>query len=404
MSQPILVAAAVDYEMITGRRHGDLAERIANEVKQRRRLDAGIDPPPVTAINLPNSSLEAKRQRELEGGIVIVGRSTFKEFMAGLKRGWTEGLEKVDKEEQLARTLESDGHFDEPEIVPASLGFGDDEPIPTPSKLAPSQPFSPFAPPLLKKAAPASTPDASLIPSTLNIPPHTLPPQPPILLVSFLNHIGLTYIPHMIWDFFNERHRVKAGAEDAYRLIVGETRPILGPTEQVSAFVGGDDTYAEPTPGQAYQTDSQVSTDLDFDKDKEAYYKKSLVRSFLSDIEKARQEYYSALPKKLETARALARGDREPTKDEKNYPPPTEVELRAERMKKELRWRSDEKGWKIVRPESPVVWDERFRDVLYVFVTPSPEREAEFQAHARSILEREKLKEQGDKQARESES
>ena len=42
-------------------------------------------------------------------------RHTVKECMAGLKRGWTDGLEVVDREEQLARMLEEDGKFDEPE-------------------------------------------------------------------------------------------------------------------------------------------------------------------------------------------------------------------------------------------------------------------------------------------------
>ena len=51
-----------------------------------------------------------------------------------------------------------------------------------------------------------------------------------------------------------------------------------------------------------------------------------------------------------------------------------------------------------VRPESPVAWDERFRDVLQVFVTPSAEREAEFQAQAQSILDSEKQKERADQQ------
>ena len=67
-------------------------------------------------------------------------------------------------------------------------------------------------------------------------------------------------------------------------------------------------------------------------------------------------------------------------------------------MKKELRWRSDEKGWEIVRPESPVAWDARFSNVLRVFTTPSLESEAEFQAQARSIWQQEKLKQQESEQ------
>ncbi|KAI0093892.1 inner membrane protein import complex subunit Tim54-domain-containing protein [Irpex rosettiformis] len=398
--KPILNAAAIDHVMINGRRHGDLADRIANDIKKLRRIQAGIDPPPPNPMNLTTSTQEAKRQRELEGGIIIVGRPAFKEFMTGLKRGWTEGLEIVDKEEQLAQTLENDGQFDEPDSHPASdLDYSDDEPIPTQSKLAPSKPFSPFSPPLLRQKSSMPSPSSSggtdSIPPSLNAPPSIIPPQPPVLLVSFLDYIGLTYIPHMIYDFFNERHKVRAGAEDAYRIIVGQTRPMTGRASELLAAHSDDDASGvEPIPADGCQSNTSIApTDLDFNKDVESYYKKSYVTSFLTDIGKARENYYSELTKKLETARALARGTREPTKEEQNYPPPTEVELRAERMKKELRWRSEEKGWEIIRPKAATAWDPRFEGVLGVFAQPSLEREAQFQAEAQAIWEREKEKE-----------
>ena len=115
--------------MINGRRHGALADTIADKIKARRRLDAGIDQHPQNLMSLPNRSPEDLRRRELEGGIVIVGRPAFKEFMAGLKRGWTEGLEIVDREERLAHALGSDGRFDEPvEEVAVDLGDVGGEP------------------------------------------------------------------------------------------------------------------------------------------------------------------------------------------------------------------------------------------------------------------------------------
>lgn len=112
-------------------------------------------------------------------------------------------------------------------------------------------------------------------------------------------------------------------------------------------------------------------SDLQFDRDAETYYKTSL-SSIPADIEKARKKYYDALPAQLETARAISRGTREMTKDEKENPPPTEVELRAERMKKEKRWRGDLEGWEIVKPEQDVAWDERFTHALRVFVDSQP--------------------------------
>lgn len=356
--------------MITGRRHGDLANRIAEDIKARRRLEAGLDPPPPNPMNIPTLSLDQHRRQELEGGIVIVGRPTFKEFMAGLKRGWTETLVKEDREEKLAVELELDGRFDEPQeldAVPVDLGDMDDEPIPTASRLPPSKGFSPFTPPHLRgsQQAPASSSSFSSQaaaqsedPAASIPPPAALPAYPPILFVDFLNHIGFTQIPIMIWEFFNERHKVRSGAEAALKLVLNEARPFIAPPP--SLF--NDDTQLSESP---------IPTDLDYNKHVERWYKGSIVKSFVSDIEKAREGYYKELPAKLDIARALARGTREPTKDEQSFPPPTEVQLRAERLKKELRWRSDLAGWEIVKPEKDVEWDERFRGVLKVFVEPA---------------------------------
>ncbi|KAI0636678.1 inner membrane protein import complex subunit Tim54-domain-containing protein [Trametes polyzona] len=369
--KPILVAAAIDYDMVKGRRHGDIARHVADKIRKERRIMAGLDQPFTGPMPLPGSSFDEKRQRELDGGIIIVGRHTLKEFMAGLKRGWTEGLETVDREEQLSRLLESDGKFDEPEPEPtAEAPVGEGEPIPTPSRIPSSNAFSILKNPALR--APPPPKPAESVPDHLNAPPAEIPPQPPMLLASFTNYIGFTQIPLMIWDFFNERYKVAEGAEAAYRLIKGSTRPFTAPPPEVLALTSEVVSGDSPKPYQAEVT----PTDLDFDREAESYYKKKVVREFLSEIESARKEYYASLAKKLEVARALSRGTREPTKEERENPPPTEVELRAERLKKELRWTADEEGWNIIRPDKGVEWDERFRNKLRVYTDPSPEQDA----------------------------
>ena len=351
--QPIFVAAAVDYTIIAGKRHGDLATRVANDIKTERRVALGLEQPRLSAPTLSDKGLtEAKRRRLLEGGTVIVGRAAFKEYAAGLRRGWTESLERVDDEEQLSNELERDGHFDEPEEVspapsPAeNMTMTDDEPIPTPSRLPPSRPppglYSPLS--AAMRSGPSSSPSPpSTTPSTRDPgadvpPPANLPPQPPLLLVPFVNLVGIKLVPLMIWDFFNERHKVRAGAEAAYKLVSRTTRPF-------------------------------ERADLDFDASAETYYKSSTA-TIPTEVKKVREEYYKALPEKLATARALARREREPTKLEIEAPPPTEVELRAETLKKETRWRRDERGWELVRPNTPVEWDDRWEGALEVFVDP----------------------------------
>ena len=344
--QPILVAAAVDFEMVAGKRQGDLTRRIANEVRLRRRLDLGMDPvPPMGQSVATYRPLAERRKHELEGGIVIIGRPTFKEFMAGLKMGWTDGLEEVDPDEQLARELASDGHFDEPE----DAAVGDNNKASDSPKI-PGLSSPLYSPILTHPSHPSSTEARLPFSESLNTPPTTIPPTPPLLLVRFTNYVGFTQIPRMMWDFFNQRHKVRSGAEAGYRLVMNHTRPVIPPSGEPEL--------------QTYE-----NGDLDFDNRVESFYKKSL-SPISADIDKARNRYNEALPAKLANARALARGTREPTKDEKEHPPPTEVELRAERMKNEQRWRRDLEGWDIVKPTQNVVWDDRFRDSLRIFINP----------------------------------
>lgn len=364
--QPILVAAAVDYEMVTGKRHGDIAKRVAEEVRKRRRLDAGLDQDSEVVKVLPTyKTPDERRRRELDGGIVIIGRPTFKEFMAGLQKGWSGSLEKIDAEEELARELENDTHFDEPEDP---RDFADHEPATdskqSPLVLAQSTPvFSPYAQmrPTSQQPSPspASSSKTSLIYSDST---SIIPPLPPLLLIPFTDLIGLKQIPLMIWGFFNQRHKVRSGAEAGYRLVMKQTRPIQVPdTLDENNYQASDEFSREKaTPSLG---------DLNFDKESEGYYKKSM-DEFPDEVENNRQKYYDALPAKLAIARELARGTREPTKTELEYPPPTEVELRAERLKKEKRWRDDLEGWNIIKPSQNVPWDPRFKDAMRVFVDP----------------------------------
>lgn len=286
-----------------------------------------------------DQSPEAKRRRELGGGIVLVGRPTLKEFMEGVQRGWTDPLEILDKEDLLAHELENDGRFDEIHDPSAEINAEvDGEPLPTRSRLPTSN--SLFPTPYIRPK-PAASPSKSVeIPASLNVAPDSIPELPPLLFVPFTNYLGFKQVPHMIYDFFNQRHKVLSGAQSGYKLVMAQTRPF------------------------------DKSLDLNLGVDSEAYYKSNMA-SYHDEVEKLRKSFYKSLPKKLETAREISRGTREPTKEELNHPPPTEVELRAERLKKELRWRGDIAGWDIVKPDSPVAYDERFDNALRVFTEVS---------------------------------
>ena len=305
-------------------------------------------------------SLEGEQQRELEGGVVIIGRHTFKEYMEGFRRGWTESVYTVDREDQLARRLQNDGVFDEKdeETLDDHSGVTNTpSPSATPSKPeAAPKPIEPLAFPPAPN--PALSPFTTLRrqpgippvqqrqqrPAFVDEPPSVLPFQPPIGLVPYTNHLGFLQIPYMVYDFFTQRHHVQSGCEAAHRIVRAHARSIQ-------------------------------TTDLEFDLDSERHIKGSFSK-VSRRIEKAREEYYKEVTKKLKVARELARRERELTKAEMTNAPPTEVELRAERMKKELKWTSDLEGWEILK--KPLAWDDRFRTAIRIFDDPPSNTGLEF--------------------------
>jgi import inner membrane translocase subunit TIM54 len=173
----------------------------------------------------------------------------------------------------------------------------------------------------------------------------------------------------MIYDYFTERYRVREGAELAWALIQGETRPFVGPSQSgADAILADAASTASTSDTLTGGKSSGTTSDLDFDRPAEAWYQKDF-SSLPSRFTKAREDYYAELANRLESIRALAAGERELTKEEakSTKPLPTEDDLQKERLKKELRWKGMEEGWGIVKQDKEAVWDPMFEGWLRVF-------------------------------------
>ncbi|PVG04098.1 hypothetical protein CPB86DRAFT_803660 [Serendipita vermifera] len=343
--KPVFVAAALDFEIINGNHYGAMTNKVAEDIKKKRREALGLEKSHDEILNsfLPlkgDRSPTAKARRELEGGIVVVGRHSLKEYLTGLKRGWSESLQKSDPEEELAQSLSQD-IFDEPAPISQDLEIkGDADTTQPPASTSPNvlsplpqngKPHGLFGP--LRQQPTPSTFHRSFVEDQ---PPAVIPLQPPIGLIPFTNHIGFMQIPYMIYDFFTERNRVLSGCKAGYAIVMAQSRPF--------------------TPN-----------DLDFDVQSERYTKGSWLK-LPKRIAKSKDQYYKELKDKIKTARELAYGEREPTRSEKANPPMSEVELRNERLKKEMKWKEDLEGWEVLKGQVP--WDERFEGNLRVFVEP----------------------------------
>lgn len=90
--KPILVAAALDWDAIEGRREGDVRAGLAERIRKLRRRKGEATAEPME-LGLAEE-LEGLRQRAGvsewggPGGDIIIGRHTWKEYVRGLHEGW----------------------------------------------------------------------------------------------------------------------------------------------------------------------------------------------------------------------------------------------------------------------------------------------------------------------------
>lgn len=398
--------------------YGSVARIVRAKVLKARREALNLNEGDILApIAKTDKELELEAQ-ERAGGVVLMGRPTMKEYLAGLKAGWGQGVGEWVWEDSVKGTL-SDEPFADPVPAPVVEDVAAAAAAPAPEGAAVEASAVPAVPaggvqhvglpgpgqklalpPVeddepqhskrswfgglfghggKKAPQPQQAPNAEPAqPAKFEIPPNwhaapaQLPPHAPVLLVDWCNHLGFKQIPYMIYDFFTEHKRVKAGAEAAYALITEQTRPFRGPEAPAAAAVDAPAAAeAEAAAGEA-SADAPAGPqggDLDFDRAFEKFYKKDYAK-LPEEVAKERDTYYGTkLPPRVEAARAFARGEREITAEEKRSDKPVETvqALREQRAKKELRWEGNLEGWDIVKPQTPVAWDDRFAGWLSVY-------------------------------------
>lgn len=349
------------------------------------------------------------RDAELEGGIVVLGRNALKEYLWALRKGYGEEidlreearLEGLDlgantrrkdgrwerEEEVLVRELEREdalvanggpfGQREEP-VGLASLADDDEEVGNIISKV--NQPvssigFSAFPynknlPQNNKAAAPTPAP-ASADDAPLVLPARPeIPPQPPLLLVPFTHTFGIKSWLPKLWHFWNHRTEVRFGGEAALQLLAASPRELEPPTIRTSggAVQGTLDVDEVERVRKGELIDLEMtegrptgSADLDFMSASDefpSHFRRTYLK-LLKNHEYARRTYYAdELPPKLQVARDLASGVREPTSAEHKFPPKMESELRKERLEKETRWRRELEGFAVQRSGSGVGWQD----------------------------------------------
>lgn len=215
--KPVLVAGGVDWDVVEGRREGEVRRGMAERIRRVRRRkgeraeteierDAGV-------------ALAEMRERTgiVEfpgvGGEIVIGRHTWKEYVRGLHEGWLGGIDppKEKKEESKQEQKIEDNEY-QPlvqhlEEAPAGDAEAQEQPPATSDDASPTtteppeeetkKPDKPVIP--TPHNTPASYPNSNLPPS---IPAELSPASP----IQFPHILGFLNTPKRIWRFLNRRH------------------------------------------------------------------------------------------------------------------------------------------------------------------------------------------------------
>jgi import inner membrane translocase subunit TIM54 len=87
--KPVLVAAAMDWDVIEGRKEGDVRFKTAEKVRKRRR--AGGEGEPLSEVDQAAEAMKQRFGTDDSAGVagdLVIGRHTWKEYIRGLHEGW----------------------------------------------------------------------------------------------------------------------------------------------------------------------------------------------------------------------------------------------------------------------------------------------------------------------------
>jgi len=203
--KPVLVAAAVDYEVVEGRRGGEIRNAVGESVRRWRRA-RGEPGRPTPGEEEEEGGMTPKKLREMygitreapdgDGGVMIVGRHTWKEFIRGTHEGW---LGPPDSQVQ-------------PPPLPPPTGEG------KPAKAAPRPPIPP-------STVKPEEYHEKLLPPTFPYERDSLPIVSPVAIVPFPHLLGFLNTPVRIYRYLTQRHLADRVGRETAALCLGFSRP-----------------------------------------------------------------------------------------------------------------------------------------------------------------------------------
>lgn len=272
--KPVLVAAALDYEVIEGRREGDVRAALAEKIRKQRRK-AGEPSSVVEEPSVEGAVAEMRRRMGVHDepgpkGDIVIGRHTWKEYVRGLHEGWLGPLDPPPpppappaSEESTPTSPEKKtetGISDDASPVAGSSGKEDSATKSEEEKKKKAEE---------EKAKPSGPSPAYISPA--EYPSRSLPTSLPSSLegsvpIPFPHLLGFLNTPIRIYRFLTQRHLADSvGREVAAIVLASSTRPyrdgsysevsdLNSPSSQpTTTTTTSSDTSASPSSTAAYE-------------------------------------------------------------------------------------------------------------------------------------------------------
>ncbi|SLM41308.1 tim complex component tim54 [Lasallia pustulata] len=251
--KPVLVSAALDWEVIEGRREGDVRAGLAEKVRKLRvkngesRSSQGepkVEEEEKESIEDALAQVRQKNGIEDWDGIqgdLIIGRNTWKEYVRGLHEGWLGPLDPPAEPPPLKQTpppapgpldasVVSESTSSSPELQQSDQEKkNDSDSLPTPTPVPPSTSNATIpTPPYISPAQYLTSP----LPRTL---PPTLAPSLPL---PFPHILGFLNTPIRVYRFLTRRHLADSTGREVAALVLAAS---IRPYDHKESFVSSVD-------------------------------------------------------------------------------------------------------------------------------------------------------------------
>ncbi|KAF1837551.1 hypothetical protein BDW02DRAFT_565837 [Decorospora gaudefroyi] len=258
--KPILVAGALDWDAVEGRREGDVRAGLAERIRKLRKRRGE----PTTEPIEPGLEEELAGLRQRAGvsewtgpeGDIVIGRHTWKEYVRGLHEGW---LGPLDAPPAADPPVEAPAAASEPVPQPTSTSSGlTDEATTTPATIDDA---SPTAAPEAPKPEEAEKPkEEENKPKKKKQPPPFITtaeydnavlssncPQAlgPAAVIPFPHLLGFLNFPIRMYRFLNRRQAADVIGRETAAAVLGVYRPFGSAGEAATGSEEDGDSSAQ---------------------------------------------------------------------------------------------------------------------------------------------------------------